>query len=148
MSSCWRRFYRVNFTWGLLPGDQAIHPCKPGRNRPKKIGGFKHHHDPFWGYKGILTMTMTMMIIKMMTMLMLMLVILILLPNRLSRWLKPCVFFLFYFMPQEFRSKLTKAADQREDEARGLCFWLVGWWLMPHVWYIYLHLAWIYGKCR
>ena len=23
-------------------------------------------------------------------------------------------------MPQEFRSKLTKAADQREDEARGL----------------------------
>ena len=29
-------------------------------------------------------------------------------------------------MPQEFRSKLTKAADQREDEARGLCFgWLV-----------------------
>ena len=38
-----------------------------------------------------------------------------------------CVFFLFSFMPQEFRSKLTKAADQREDEARGLCFgWLVG----------------------
>ena len=38
-----------------------------------------------------------------------------------------CVFFLFSFMLQEFRSKLTKAADQREDEASGLCFgWLVG----------------------
>ena len=104
-----------------------VHPYKPGRSRPKFIGGFKHHHDPFWDYKGILTMTMTMMIIMMMLMLMLiMLVILILLPNRLSRWLKPCVFFLFSFMSQEFRSKLTKAADQREDEARGLCF-LVGW---------------------